>query len=178
MFCWWFTDCQTDERQVPACLRHPATHVSCDVYPSSVEPVHLSNRCVQCRVIHFERSGGWAFNRDGRRGGRRSVIRADLPETKNVVKVYGRPKMTVASNMRVTVRGDIKINGQSGHAGGSRTARRTNAKFLLACGIQLLTLVVMCTRAVWNQSFSALSAYTALLPPDSKSAQSHKSSGE
>ena len=84
--------------------------------------------------------------------------------------------MTVASNLCVTVKGDVEKQGGYSHTtGSSLTARRTNAKFLLACGIQLITLVVMCNRAVWNQIFMALSAYTALLPPDSKSAQSRNS---
>ncbi len=51
------------------------------------------------------------------------------------------------------------------------TAKRTNAKFLIACGIQLITLLVMMTRALINKMLIALSAHTAHLNKCSNSAQ-------
>ena len=41
------------------------------------------------------------------------------------------------------------------------TAKRTNAKFLIACVLQLITLLVMLTRAMINNSILASSAYTS-----------------
>jgi hypothetical protein len=58
--------------------------------------------------------------------------------------------MTITSKLSVTMGRGTIFGETSSAVGGSRTTRRTNAKFLLACGIQLLTLAVMFTRVVWN----------------------------
>ena len=41
-------------------------------------------------------------------------------------------------------------------------AIRTNAKLVIACGLKLVTLFLMLTRALLNKTFVTLSAYTAL----------------
>jgi hypothetical protein len=85
--------------------------------------------------------------------------------------------MTIATSWRVTF--SVTVNTQAEFEyGGSETsstgtAMRTNAKFLIACGLHLLTLLVMLTRALINNNpLVALSAYTARGNTSSTSAQS------
>ena len=85
--------------------------------------------------------------------------------------------MTNVYYWRVSADVSANVQGKFGHSAGgvSSTARRTNAKFVIACGMQLLfTILVMLTRSVMNQSIEALSVYTALTYPCSKSTQSRE----
>ena len=83
--------------------------------------------------------------------------------------------MTIATDWQVTV--SVNVNAQAKFDCGSvksatSAAKRTNAKFLFACGMQLITLLVMLTRALSKQLTFALSAYTARVRHEFESAQS------
>ena len=84
--------------------------------------------------------------------------------------------MTIATNWCITFFLTIKLKAEFGDTGSENiappTAMRTNAKFLIACGIQLFTLFLMLTRALINNTFVALSVCTAHFHKCSNSAQS------
>jgi hypothetical protein len=65
--------------------------------------------------------------------------------------------MTIATMRHVTISLTAKIKAKFGSSsrGTSATgaAKRTNAKFLIACGMQLITILVMLTRALINKQF-------------------------
>jgi hypothetical protein len=76
--------------------------------------------------------------------------------------------MTIAFNWRLTFTLDAELQARFIALGSdikafidSLTAKRTTAKFLIACVMQLLTVLVMLSRAMINPSFVASSVYTA-----------------
>ena len=85
--------------------------------------------------------------------------------------------MTIATSLRVTfsvtATTQAKFEDGGSETSSTGTAKRTNAKFLIACGLHLLTLLVMLTRALINNNpLVALSAHTARGNTSSTSAQS------
>ena len=74
---------------------------------------------------------------------------------------------SIATDWRVTIKVSVKIQQQFGDNGSvtsaTGTAKRTNAKFLIAGVLQLITITVMLTRAIVNNLLTALSAYTSLI---------------
>ena len=64
--------------------------------------------------------------------------------------------MTIATNWPVaislTAKLEAKFESSSRGTSATGTAKRTNAKFLIACGMQLITILVMLTRALINKS--------------------------
>ena len=86
--------------------------------------------------------------------------------------------MTIAVDWHVRATLDIGLKIIQGDTGSENiappTAKRTNAKFLIACGIQLITFIVMVTRALINIILVSLSACTAHCNKCSNSAQSKR----
>jgi hypothetical protein len=84
--------------------------------------------------------------------------------------------MTIVADWRVTLRVSVNLQAKSIDGGSvpSETgpAKRTNAKFLIACVLQLITLLVMLTKAMINTSLVAMSAFTSSGNSDSTSAHS------
>jgi hypothetical protein len=65
--------------------------------------------------------------------------------------------------LKVTVQLQSKFGDTSSVPSAPGTAKRTNAMFLIACVVQLITIIVMLTRAMPNTVFVALSVHTPLL---------------
>jgi hypothetical protein len=62
--------------------------------------------------------------------------------------------MTIATSWRVafsvTANTQAEFKDEGSETSSTGTAMRTNAKFLIACGLHLITLLVMLTRALIN----------------------------
>jgi hypothetical protein len=107
---------------------------------------------VQCRRQLFERGGSKEYYRAARLGGGRIANCFPLPKSKNVLKEFWRCAVAFVSLWRVAF--ELRVVVQAKFTGSVSkafiAAKRTNAKFLIACGMQLITLLVMLSRAMSN----------------------------